>query len=113
MADAPLFDPYAPQPSFWQPRGPWLARVSVFLSPAILTVMAFPPYSAPEFAYAFAAPAILWAYSRPRLKVFAWTRVGAQAIAWIILLAWLRHVTWVGLFLLGPFVGACVGSWYL
>src|SRR5471030_273371 len=113
MADAPLFDPYAPQPSFWQEHGSWLAPVGVFLSTIILTVMAFPPYSAPEFAYAFASPAILWAYSRPGLKLYAWTLFAAQAVAWIILLAWLRHVTWVGLFLLGPFVGAWVGSWYL
>jgi apolipoprotein N-acyltransferase len=113
MADAPLFDPYAPQPTFWQQHGAWLAPVAVFLSTAVLTVMAFPPYSAPEFAYAFAAPAILWAYARPRLKVYAWTLFAAQAVAWTILLCWLRHVTWVGLFLLGPFVGAWVGIWYL
>jgi len=53
MADAPLFDPsdpYAPPPSFWQQHGAWLAPVSVFLSTILLTVMAFPPYSAQEFA---------------------------------------------------------------
>ena len=113
MADAPLFDPYAPQPSFWQDHGAWLAPVGVFLSTLILTVMAFPPYAAPEFAYAFASPALLWAYTRPPLRLFAWTLFGAQAVAWIILLVWLRHVTWVGLLLLGPFVGAWVGTWYL
>ena len=113
MADAPLFDPYAPQPSFWQDHGAWLAPLSVFVSTVLLTVMAFPPYTAPEFAYAFASPALLWAYTRPPLKLFAWTLFAAQAVAWIILLAWLRHVTWAGLFLLGPFVGAWVGCWYL
>jgi apolipoprotein N-acyltransferase len=113
MADAPLFDPYAPPPSFWQEHGAWLAPVGVFLSTVLLTVLAFPPYSAPEFAYAFASPALLWAYSRPRFKVYAWTLFAAQAVAWLILLVWLRHVTWVGLLLLGPFVGAWVGTWYL
>jgi len=116
MAQAPLFDPYDPyasQPSFWQQNGAWLAPVSVFLSTVVLTVMAFPPHSAPEFAYAFASPAVLWAYARPSLKLFAWTLFAAQGLAWIILLVWLRHVTWVGLFLLGPLVGAWVGSWYL
>jgi apolipoprotein N-acyltransferase len=113
MADAPFFDPYAATPSFWQQHSRWLAPVSVFLATVFLTVMAFPPYSAPEFAYAFASPAILWAYSRPRFKVYAWTLCAAQSVAWIVILAWLRHVTWVGLFLLGPFVGAWVGCWYL
>jgi apolipoprotein N-acyltransferase len=116
MAEAPLSDPsdpYAPPPTFWQEHGAWLAPVSVFVSTVILTVMAFPPNSAPEFAYAFASPALLWAYARPRFRVYAWTLFAAQAVAWIILLGWLRHVTWVGLFLLGPFVGAWVGCWYL
>jgi apolipoprotein N-acyltransferase len=34
-------------------------------------------------------------------------------VAWTILLGWLHHVTWVGLFLLGPFIGAWVGVWFL
>jgi apolipoprotein N-acyltransferase len=29
------------------------------------------------------------------------------------MLGWLHHVTWVGLFLLGPLVGVWVGSWFL
>jgi apolipoprotein N-acyltransferase len=106
-------DPFAPPPSFFREHGPWLAPLSVFLSTAILTVLSFPPYHAPEFAYVFAVPAIFWAYSRPSLRVFAWTLFAAQAVAWTVLLVWLRHVTWLGWLLLGPFVGAWVGVWYL
>ena len=78
-----------------------------------LAVLAFPPSKAPEFAYAMLVPGIFWAYTRPRLKLYAWTMFAAQAVAWTFLLGWLHNVTWVGLFLLGPFVGAWVGSWYL
>ncbi len=106
-------DSYEPPPSAWQRHGAWLAPLGVFASTVILTVLCFPPHTAPDFAYVFASPAIFWAYSRPRLKIFAWTLFAAQAVAWILLLAWLRHVTWAGLFLLGPFVGAWVGCWYL
>ena len=79
----------------------------------VLAVLSFPPFKAPEFAYAMLVPGVFWAYSRPRLKLFAWTMFAAQAVAWTILLGWLHHVTWAGLLLLGPFVGAWVGSWYL
>jgi apolipoprotein N-acyltransferase len=57
-------------------------------------------------------PGIYWAYTRPRLKLYATTMFAAQAIAWTILLGWLHNVTWLGLFLLGPFVGAWIGIWY-
>ncbi len=92
--------------------GPIAATV-VFLTTIVLAVGAFPPFKAPEFAYAMLVPGIYWAYTRPRLKIFAWTMFAAQAVAWTILLGWLHHVTWGGLILLGPFVGAWVGSWYL
>ena len=107
------FDPYAPQPTFLERNETRLAAAAVFLFTVVMTVVAFPPYHAPEFAYAMLVPAIFWAYRAPSLKWFAGTLFAAQAVAWTILLGWLHHVTWVGLFLLGPFVGAWVGVWYL
>jgi hypothetical protein len=79
----------------------------------LLLVVAFPPFQAPEAAYACLAPGVFWAYLRPRLRVYAWTMFAAQAVAWTINLSWLHPVTWVGLFVLGPLVGAWTGSWYL
>ncbi|MET0261826.1 MAG: apolipoprotein N-acyltransferase, partial [Rariglobus sp.] len=38
---------------------------------------------------------------------------GAQAVAWTILLGWLHNVTIGGLLLLGPFIGAWIGAWFL
>ncbi len=109
----PPDDPYADRPSFWRRHAEWVWAVGIALATIVLTVVAFPPFPAPEFAYAFAAPAIFWAYLRPRFKVYAWTMFAAQAVAWTYLLGWLHHVTWGGLFLLGPLVGAWVGVWYL
>jgi apolipoprotein N-acyltransferase len=113
MGDGLLFDPGETPPNFWQRNAVWIAPASVFILTVVLTVMSFPPFKAAEFGYAFAAPAILWAYFRPRFKVYAWTLFAAQAVAWLILLSWLRHVTWLGWILLGPLVGAWVGVWYL
>ena len=109
----PAPDPYDPQPTFLQRHADRIAAAVVFGFTVGLAVLAFPPSKAPEFAYAMLVPGIFWAYTRPRLKLYAWTMFAAQAVAWTLLLGWLHNVTWVGLFLLGPFVGAWVGSWYL
>jgi apolipoprotein N-acyltransferase len=109
----PSLDPYAPRPTLFQRHGQPIAAGAVFIATVLLTVGAFPPYKAPELAYAMLVPGAYWAYTRPRFKLFAWTMAAAQAVAWTILLGWLHHVTWGGLFLLGPFVGLWVGTWYL
>ncbi len=106
-------DPYAPRPSFVQRHSERIAAAVVFAVTIALAVGAFPPFKAPELAYAMLVPGIYWAYLRPRWKVYAWTMFSAQAVAWTILLGWLHNVTWGGLALLGPFVGAWVGTWYL
>ena len=110
---SPAPDPYNLPPPWWQVHANWVWAVGVGVLTAVLTVVSFPPYDAPEFAYAFAAPAILWAYRRPPFRLFAGTLLAAQAVAWTAILWWLHHVTWLGLFLLGPVVGAWVGVWYL
>ena len=105
-------DPYDVVPTFWQRHAGRIAPAAVFALTVILTVLSFPPFKSPEFAYACLVPGIFWAYMNPPFKVYAWTVLGAQALAWTILLGWLHHVTWFGLLLLGPFVGAWVGVWY-
>lgn len=106
-------DPYEPRPTFLQRHANAVAAAVVFVLTVGLAVVAFPPSKTPEFAYAMLVPGIYWAYTRPRLKLYAWTLGAAQAVAWTILLGWLHNVTWLGLLLLGPFVGLWVGTWYL
>ncbi|MEO5959081.1 MAG: apolipoprotein N-acyltransferase, partial [Opitutaceae bacterium] len=113
ITTARAFDPYEPRPTFLQRHAHEVAAVVVFVLTVALAVLAFPPFKMPEAAYAMLVPGIYWAYTRPRLKLYAWTLAVAQTVAWTILLGWLHNVTWVGLLLLGPFVGVWVGTWYL
>jgi len=106
-------DPYEPVPTFWDRHSGWAAPVIVGGLSAFLQVAAFPPFHSPEAAYVCLAPGLFWAYLRPPLRVYAWTLLAAQAVAWTINLSWLHPVTWVGLFILGPLVGAWTGVWYL
>lgn len=112
-ASLPSSDPYAERPAFIQRRANAITVVVVFALTVGLAVLSFPPFHLPSLAYAMLVPGIFWAYLQPRLKVYAWTMFAAQAVAWTIILGWLHHVTWLGLFLLGPLVGAWIGLWYL
>ncbi len=106
-------DPYDPVPTFWERNSEAIAPFVVGALTVVLLVLSFPPFHTPEFAYACLAPGIFWAYLKPRFKVYAWTLLAAQAVAWTINLYWLHPVTWVGLLILGPIVGLWTGSWYL
>jgi apolipoprotein N-acyltransferase len=106
-------DPYEPVPTLWQ-RHPQLGWVlMVFGLTAFLAFAAFPPLNIGDAGYALAIPAVLWAYRRPPFRLYAWTVLGAQVLAWILLFSWLHHVTVLGPVLLGPFVGLLTGVWYL
>ncbi len=109
----PAADPYAVVPTFWERHAESVAPGLVFALTVLLAVVSFPPYKIPEAAYAMLVPGIFWAYLRPRFKLYAWTMIAAQAVAWTLILGWLHNVTWLGLFLLGPIVGAWIGTWYL
>jgi apolipoprotein N-acyltransferase len=109
--------PYVPDEpeigrAFLRKHGERVWAAAVFLATTAATVAMMPPSRYPELAYVFAAPAVFWAYQAPRWKAFLWTVFAAQALAWTVTLGWLHHVTWLGLFLLGPVVGAWVGSWF-
>lgn len=110
---APEADPYDQKPSFWINNADYVAAAVAFVCTVFLTVLSFPPYSTPELAYAFLVPGLFWAYRRPRLTLYAGTMLGAQAVAWTIIFGWLHNVTWAGLLLLGPFIGAWIGVWFL
>lgn len=114
MTAAPIApDPYAPQPS-WAEKNPALAwGGGVFALTALLTWVAFPPGDVGEAAFFMLVPAVLWAYRAPAFKLFAWSVLGAQVVAWIALLAWLHNVTWLGLLAIGGLVGLLNGLWFL
>ncbi len=106
-------DPYAEAPTFWRRHAELLGVLAVFVLTVLMTIWAFPPYHAPELAYVFASPGIFWAFLKPSFRRYAMVMLGAQVVAWTILLGWLHHVTWLGLLLLGPFIGLWVGVWFL
>ncbi|MBA4137371.1 MAG: apolipoprotein N-acyltransferase [Opitutus sp.] len=106
-------DPYDPRPTLWQ-RHPHLGwGLGVFVLTVVLTYVAFPPVNVGEAGYVMLIPAALWAYLRPQLKPFLWSVLGAQIVAWTLLLGWISNVSWLGLLLLGPVMGLLNGAWFV
>lgn len=75
--------------------------------------LAAPPSRMPELAFLCAVPAIWWAGRAPAWKLFGWTMWAAWSVAWLVVLAWLHHVTYVGVGLLALFLGAFTSVWFL
>lgn len=82
-----------------------------------LYTVAFPPYNVPEAAFVFLVPFFLWLRREPSLKLVAGASFGVFWLSWIVLIFWLRHVTFVGMLLMAGFVAvhlavfAIGGTW--
>ena len=93
----------------WKP--PLWALVA-FLSTFCFHTFAFPPYDIAELAYLLPVPSLLWLfYKKPSRKVFIGVVVGAFWLSWLVLLFWLRHVTWLGWFSLASVVSLFPAAW--
>lgn len=66
------------------------------LATLILYLLAFPPFNIAEAGYVFAVPVLIGAvrWGLGKRRVLGLYLVGV--LAWLILLIWLRHVTWGG-----------------
>lgn len=70
-----------------------------------LYLLAFPPFNIAEAGYVFAVPFLVWSGMRGgSRKEGIWLYV-TGVVAWCVLLIWLRHVTWGGMFLLSAILG--------
>ena len=105
--------------SEWLSRnGAKIAHVAACVLSAFFSIVAFPPYDAPEAGFVILIPMLIWFRFEPSLKQVAWTGFGVGWISWFVLIFWLRHVTWLGLLALSAIVAAhfalwCVGSAWL
>ena len=94
-------------------RSDYLLAAGVALATAVLLVASFPPGRFPEAAYIFAVPGLLWARRRPGWRLFAAALFAGLYAGWLVLLWWLHHVTWFGLFGLTGIVALFPLGWFV
>lgn len=91
----------------------WFSGAAAVLLSAVLYVISFPPFDVAEASYVFAVPMILWLFGR---RSFRWAAVAVFCwgfLSWLVLIVWLRHVTWGGYFVVSAFLGVYFSAWFL
>ena len=79
----------------------------------LLAWLAFPPARFSEAVFVLAVPSLWWAGRAPAWRFFSGAMITAWSLVWLVLLAWLYHVTIVGLALIAVFLGTLSSLWFL
>lgn len=88
--------------------------LGAFASTFSFHTFAFAPFDVAELAYLVPIPAFLWLfYQQPSRRLFARVMGGAFWLSWLVLIIWLRHVTWIGWFLLASILTVFPWLWSL
>ena len=90
-----------------------VTAVAVGVLTVLLTAASFPPFNVAEAAYVFAVPILLWLWRGAPLRVALTTIVTSQFIVWLVLIVWLRHVTYPGYVLVCAVLGLYSSIWYI
>ncbi len=89
----------------------WPAAVGALT--VLLTAVAFPPFNLAEAAYVFAVPILLWLGRGVSFRAALATVTASQFVLWLVLIFWLRHVTYPGYVLVAAVLGLYSSLWYL
>lgn len=76
-----------------------------------LWVVSLPPFECAEAAYVAFVPLLLWLYTRPRSGLTAALAFAVGWLAWLLILIWLRHVTWFGTLALSAILAVFFVGW--
>ena len=86
--------------------------LGAFVATFCFHTFSFAPYDVAELAYLIPIPAFLWLfYQQPSRKLFTRVLGGAFWLSWLVLIFWLRHVTWIGWFFLSTILAVFPTLW--
>lgn len=88
-----------------------IAYVVAIICTTLFYIASFPPYSVGEASFVFLVPFVIWLRFRPSYKLVAWTTLAMGWVSWLVMIFWLRNVTWVGMVLLSMVMGLHFSLW--
>ena len=65
-----------------------------------LWIISMPPFNSGELAYVLFVPLLIWIFTKPSWQSVIWVGSLSAFLAWVGILIWLRHVTYLGTVLL-------------
>jgi len=98
----------------------WFVKKASVISQGVAIVfttlfymVCFPPFDVSEAAFVLFIPLLIWFRFKPSYRSVALTSLGIGWVVWIVLIFWLRHVSWLGMLLLSGVVAVHFSSWAL
>ena len=76
-----------------------------------LCVSSMPPYNVAESAYVLFVPLLLWLSTSPNWKSVTVVGLCSAFFSWLLLFAWLRHVTYIGTIVLSFYLAFYGLAW--
>lgn len=80
--------------------GKTIIQAVLVLLTSVFWVASMPPFNLGELAYILFVPLLMWVYTKPSWRAVLWVAGLSSLLAWIGILIWLRHVTYIGTVLL-------------
>ncbi|MCC5789410.1 MAG: apolipoprotein N-acyltransferase [Opitutales bacterium] len=80
---------------------------------ALLKISLFPTVDFGEAVFIFLVPLTLWLCFAPPWRLVLWVGGGTSFLTWLVLLVWLRHVTWPGWMVVSIVTGLFFLAWIL
>lgn len=88
-----------------------LIRALIVVVTVFLYVCIFPPFNFPELVYIAFVPILSWGYFSKSRKQILKVSMISGVLSWILIVEWLRHLSFFLPIILGAVLGVFVGTW--
>ena len=76
--------------------GKTLIQALIVLLTGGFWIASMPPFNLGELGYVLFVPLLMWVYTKPSWRAVRWVAGLSSLFAWVFILIWLRHVTYIG-----------------
>lgn len=96
---------------FCAQKSSYLALAVFCVVTPLFYIASFPPYHVNEAAFVFLVPFAIWLRFRPSYRFVFGISTLLAWVSWLVIIFWLRHVTWGGMLALSLVMGLHFSVW--